>query len=208
MSKRSSDREKVGGQPEPYTHAPQAHVQLHDLPPTPTYPAPDDHISDWAPTPSGEGMLHRGFDDVSTPSLVSHTQTHRPTRRPPTATTHVPHHSTTRGYQAQGRGGPTSSPGPRQAQAQGQGHQGQAAPEGYYGQMPAWMQEPPGWLREFYTRENEHDRRDSQQLTCTSEKEVCLPANYSRFQLPNKGRQSVVSIGERTTRICQQKTDW
>ena len=33
-------------------------------------------------------------------------------------------------------------------------------------------------------------------LTCTSEREVCLPANYSKFQLPNKGKQTVVSIGE------------
>ena len=31
--------------------------------------------------------------------------------------------------------------------------------------------------------------------TCTSEKEVCLLANYSKFQLPNKGAQTVVSIG-------------
>ena len=34
------------------------------------------------------------------------------------------------------------------------------------------------------------------QLICTSEEEVCLPANYSRFQLPNKGKQTTVSIGE------------
>ena len=33
-------------------------------------------------------------------------------------------------------------------------------------------------------------------MDCTSESEVCLPANYSRFQLPNKGRQTVVAIGE------------
>ena len=32
--------------------------------------------------------------------------------------------------------------------------------------------------------------------TCTSEKEVCLLANYSKFQLPNKGAQTVVSIGK------------
>ena len=32
--------------------------------------------------------------------------------------------------------------------------------------------------------------------TCTSEKEVCLLGNYSKFQLPNKGKQTVVSIGE------------
>ena len=31
--------------------------------------------------------------------------------------------------------------------------------------------------------------------TCTSEKEVCLLSNYSKFQLPNKGAQTVVSIG-------------
>ena len=31
---------------------------------------------------------------------------------------------------------------------------------------------------------------------CTSEQEVCLPGNYSKFQLPNKGKQTVVSIGE------------
>ena len=33
-------------------------------------------------------------------------------------------------------------------------------------------------------------------LVCTSEREVCLPANYSKFQLPNRGKQTVVSIGE------------
>ena len=33
-------------------------------------------------------------------------------------------------------------------------------------------------------------------LQCTSEKEVCLPSNYSRFQLPNKGQQTIVSIGK------------
>ena len=33
-------------------------------------------------------------------------------------------------------------------------------------------------------------------LRCTSENEVCLPANYSRFQLPNKGMQTKVSIGK------------
>ena len=32
--------------------------------------------------------------------------------------------------------------------------------------------------------------------TCTSEKDVCLLANYSKFQLPNKGGQTVVSIGK------------
>ena len=37
-------------------------------------------------------------------------------------------------------------------------------------------------------------------LTCTSEREVCLPANYSKFQLPNKGKQTVVSIGEYSSR--------
>ena len=37
--------------------------------------------------------------------------------------------------------------------------------------------------------------RSSQQLVCTSEREVCLPANYSKFQLPNKGKQTMVSIG-------------
>ena len=36
-------------------------------------------------------------------------------------------------------------------------------------------------------------------LTCTSEREVCLPANYSKFQLPNKGKQTVVSIGKNET---------
>ena len=35
-----------------------------------------------------------------------------------------------------------------------------------------------------------------QPLVCTSEREVCLPTNYSRFQLPNKGRQTIVSIGK------------
>ncbi len=33
-------------------------------------------------------------------------------------------------------------------------------------------------------------------VECTSEREVCLPANYSRFQLPNKGKQTVVAIGK------------
>ena len=32
--------------------------------------------------------------------------------------------------------------------------------------------------------------------TCTSEQEVCLLANYSKFQLPNKGAQTIVSIGK------------
>ena len=71
--------------------------------------------------------------------------------------------------------------------------------------MPAWMQEPPAWLKEFYTHESENERRDSERLTCTSEKEVCLPANYSRFQLPNKGRQSVVSIGKETRKLSKCK---
>ena len=31
---------------------------------------------------------------------------------------------------------------------------------------------------------------------CTSEKEVCLLGNYSKFQLPNRGKQTVVSIGK------------
>ena len=31
---------------------------------------------------------------------------------------------------------------------------------------------------------------------CTSEKEVCLLSNYSKFQLPNKGAQTIVSIGK------------
>lgn len=37
--------------------------------------------------------------------------------------------------------------------------------------------------------------RISAGLVCTSEEEVCLPANYSKFQLPNKGKQTIVSIG-------------
>ena len=36
----------------------------------------------------------------------------------------------------------------------------------------------------------------AERVVCTSEKEVCLPGNYSRFQLPNKGKQTVVSIGK------------
>jgi hypothetical protein len=36
-------------------------------------------------------------------------------------------------------------------------------------------------------------------MDCTSESEVCLPSNYSRFQLPNKGKQTVVAIGELQT---------
>lgn len=43
--------------------------------------------------------------------------------------------------------------------------------------------------------DDEDGMEDKRQL-CTSEKEVCLPANYSRFQLPNKGEQTVVSIGK------------
>ena len=39
-------------------------------------------------------------------------------------------------------------------------------------------------------------RRVEDQRTCTSENEVCLHSNYSKFQLPNKGAQTVVSIGE------------
>ena len=39
-------------------------------------------------------------------------------------------------------------------------------------------------------------------LRCTSENEVCLPANYSRFQLPNKGMQTKVSIGKHFYLIC------
>ena len=38
--------------------------------------------------------------------------------------------------------------------------------------------------------------RRPHELTCTSEKEVCLPANYSKFQLPNKGKTTIVSIGK------------
>ena len=41
---------------------------------------------------------------------------------------------------------------------------------------------------------------------CTSEKEVCLPGNYSKFQLPNKGKQTVVSIGE--FRETMKGVDW
>jgi len=37
--------------------------------------------------------------------------------------------------------------------------------------------------------------RRPHEITCTSEREVCLPANYSRFQLPNKGKTTIVSIG-------------
>ena len=33
------------------------------------------------------------------------------------------------------------------------------------------------------------------QPACTSEREICLPANYSKFQLPNKGNVTIVSIG-------------
>ena len=38
--------------------------------------------------------------------------------------------------------------------------------------------------------------RRPHEITCTSEREVCLPANYSRFQLPNKGKTTIVSIGK------------
>ena len=43
--------------------------------------------------------------------------------------------------------------------------------------------------------ENSISDRDREGLVCTSEKEVCLPSNYSKFQLPNKGKQTIVSIG-------------
>ena len=33
------------------------------------------------------------------------------------------------------------------------------------------------------------------QPACTSEREICLPVNYSKFQLPNKGNVTIVSIG-------------
>lgn len=49
-------------------------------------------------------------------------------------------------------------------------------------------------------QQRHHDIRqsasDGDGLDCTSEREVCLPSNYSRFQLPNKGKQTIVSIGE------------
>ena len=44
--------------------------------------------------------------------------------------------------------------------------------------------------------------RRPHELVCTSEREVCLPANYSKFQLPNKGRQTTVSIGKNTFCLC------
>ena len=40
------------------------------------------------------------------------------------------------------------------------------------------------------------------QPACTSEREICLPTNYSKFQLPNKGNVTIVSIGEKTCLIC------
>jgi len=42
-------------------------------------------------------------------------------------------------------------------------------------------------------------------LDCTSEREVCLPANYSRFQLPNKGKQTIVAIGKLSSFFQNQK---
>ena len=44
--------------------------------------------------------------------------------------------------------------------------------------------------------QDEASRAKAAKKTCTSENEVCLPSNYSRFQLPNKGQQTVVSIGK------------
>ena len=43
------------------------------------------------------------------------------------------------------------------------------------------------------------------QPACTSEREICLPANYSKFQLPNKGNVTIVSIG-RLPSLCNECT--
>ena len=43
---------------------------------------------------------------------------------------------------------------------------------------------------------NQVHNRDTNDLVCTSEREICLPRNYSQFQLPNKGNVTIVSIGE------------
>lgn len=60
---------------------------------------------------------------------------------------------------------------------------------------------PPSFSPDFQFaqklwQEQQALKEEQDSLTCTSQREVCLPANYSRFQLPNKGKQTTVSIGE------------
>eukprot|EP00094_Tigriopus_californicus_P014332 TCALIF_13897-PA protein Name:"Similar to Gabre Gamma-aminobutyric acid receptor subunit epsilon (Rattus norvegicus)" AED:0.27 eAED:0.27 QI:0/0.5/0.2/0.6/1/1/5/0/323 len=54
--------------------------------------------------------------------------------------------------------------------------------------VPLWFSQPPDWFTHATAQ-------SGNPMTCTSEKEVCLRGNYSRFQLPNKGKQTTVSIG-------------
>ena len=56
---------------------------------------------------------------------------------------------------------------------------------GYYPPPPPGMLPPPGMFWPY----------QGPQMACTSEKEICLPANYSKFQLPNKDSVTLVSIG-------------
>ena len=59
-------------------------------------------------------------------------------------------------------------------------------------------------LQQLLNRQQHKDevsRVKAAKKTCTSENEVCLPSNYSRFQLPNKGQQTVVSIGKYNDRL-------
>ena len=56
---------------------------------------------------------------------------------------------------------------------------------GYYPQPPPGFEPPPGMFWPY----------QGPQPSCTSEREICLPANYSKFQLPNKGNVTIVSIG-------------
>ncbi len=54
----------------------------------------------------------------------------------------------------------------------------------------------------------EQQRQRRPRMVCTSEKEVCLPANYSRFQLPNRGKQTIVSIGTPLPETFQGDHSW
>ncbi len=55
-----------------------------------------------------------------------------------------------------------------------------------------WQQQQEMWQQHFLQQQS----LEREQGLCTSQKEVCLPSNYSRFQLPNKGKHTIVSIGE------------
>ncbi len=60
-----------------------------------------------------------------------------------------------------------------------------------------WEQQQLLWLQQQQQQQQQQQSSTPPPppLTCTSQREVCLPANYSRFQLPNKGEQTTVSIG-------------